>query len=345
MRQGRDLEEYVARRFAEATGKKVRRRNAMLYNSKYPYAHADVDRLVDGERAGLECKTTTALDAMKRFSSGAEFPERYYVQCVHYLMVTGLERWYLAVLVLGKGFFTFVLDRDEAEIAALAEAEAAFWRYVTEDTPPAVDGMEATQEAISTIYAEGGGGRVPLVGRDGLLTEREALKAQVTALNERINEIEAAIKSDMGEAEEAERAAIQSAAALQKVQTPKATRIAVIGSDGKPVIREIGSDGKPMEPAPEAQPEAAPEQQVSPFEAPAEPAPESAEAAGAAPEAAPELNDAPEPAGLEPSESPEAPSGLTENTVPASSAEDPAEAEDSGNAPAEKSENQDHKQQ
>lgn len=204
MRQGRDLEEYVARRFTEATGKKVRRRNAMLYNSKYPFAHADVDRLVDGERAGLECKTTTALDAMKRFSSGAEFPERYYVQCVHYLMVTGLERWYLAVLVLGKGFFTFVLDRDEAEIAALAEAEAAFWRHVTEDTPPEVDGMEATQDAISAIYAEGGGGRVPLVGRDGLLTEREALKAQVTALTERISEIEATIKSDMGEAEEAE---------------------------------------------------------------------------------------------------------------------------------------------
>ena len=29
MRQGRELEEYVAKRFAEATGKKVRRANAM----------------------------------------------------------------------------------------------------------------------------------------------------------------------------------------------------------------------------------------------------------------------------------------------------------------------------
>lgn len=32
MRLGRDLESYVARRWMEATGKKVRRLNAMLYN-------------------------------------------------------------------------------------------------------------------------------------------------------------------------------------------------------------------------------------------------------------------------------------------------------------------------
>ena len=32
MRQGRDLEDYVAKRWEEATGKKVRRLQAMLYN-------------------------------------------------------------------------------------------------------------------------------------------------------------------------------------------------------------------------------------------------------------------------------------------------------------------------
>ena len=59
MRLGRDLEGYVARRWMEATGKKVRRLNAMLYNELYPFAHADIDREVIGERAGLECKTTS----------------------------------------------------------------------------------------------------------------------------------------------------------------------------------------------------------------------------------------------------------------------------------------------
>ena len=39
MRQGRDLEDYVAR-WMEETGKRVYRLPAMLYNPLYPFAHA-----------------------------------------------------------------------------------------------------------------------------------------------------------------------------------------------------------------------------------------------------------------------------------------------------------------
>ena len=109
MRQGRDLEDYVARRWMEETGKRVYRLPAMLYHPKYPFAHADVDRMVMGENAGLECKTTFSLD-LKQFN-GVEFPVQYYAQCVHYLAVTGADRWYLAVLAYGRGFFAFVLER------------------------------------------------------------------------------------------------------------------------------------------------------------------------------------------------------------------------------------------
>ncbi len=54
MRQGRDLEEYVAYRFCEETGKRCRRKNAILKNTDYPFAHANVDRWVVSENAGLE---------------------------------------------------------------------------------------------------------------------------------------------------------------------------------------------------------------------------------------------------------------------------------------------------
>ncbi|MBQ1944729.1 MAG: YqaJ viral recombinase family protein, partial [Ruminococcus sp.] len=49
MRQGRDLEEYVARRFCEEKGKRVKRDHSIIYNTDFPYSHADVDRLVVGE--------------------------------------------------------------------------------------------------------------------------------------------------------------------------------------------------------------------------------------------------------------------------------------------------------
>ena len=41
MRQGRDLEEYVAKRFTEETGLKVRRSNMMYRCKQYPYIFID----------------------------------------------------------------------------------------------------------------------------------------------------------------------------------------------------------------------------------------------------------------------------------------------------------------
>lgn len=128
MRQGRDLEEYVAQRWAKETGRKVRRVNAILHNPDYSFAHADVDRMVTGANEGLECKTTFSLD-LKKFNN-VEFPVQYYAQCVHYLAVTNAERWHLAVLVFGKGFFAYTLERNQAEIDALMRAEKDFWQLV-----------------------------------------------------------------------------------------------------------------------------------------------------------------------------------------------------------------------
>ena len=199
MRQGRDLEDYVARRWMEETGKRVYRLPAMLYHPKYSFAHADVDRMVMGENAGLECKTTFSLD-LKQFN-GVEFPVQYYAQCVHYLAVTGADRWYLAVLAYGRGFFTFVLERDQAEIDALMAAEADFWKLVEQDTPPDADGSEATSAALREIFPISEQTTADLFGRDTVLREYMRLKEDKKVLDTRIGEIENTIKADMGEAE------------------------------------------------------------------------------------------------------------------------------------------------
>ena len=199
MRQGRDLEEYVAARWMEATGKTVRRSNAILYNSLYPFAHADIDRTVVGENAGLECKTTSTLN-LRQFK-GVEFPEKYYAQCVHYLAVTGATRWYLAVLVYGRGFFTFTLERDQTEIDALMGAERDFWKLVEQDTPPALDGLEPTGNALQSIYPKSRDSGIQLYGREHLLTKYLALQDQKKDILEQIRRIENTIKADMGEVE------------------------------------------------------------------------------------------------------------------------------------------------
>ena len=64
MRQGRDLEDYVAQRFTEATGLKVRRANAIYQSDEHPLLLADFDRLIVGQKAGLECKTVWKYNVM-----------------------------------------------------------------------------------------------------------------------------------------------------------------------------------------------------------------------------------------------------------------------------------------
>ena len=199
MREGRDLEQYVADRWMEATGKRCRRRTQMLRNPMFPWAHANIDRWVVGEKAGLECKTVKPYDA-KMYQEG-RFPDRFYVQCVHYMAVTGAKRWYLAVLVLGTGFYTFTIERDEAEIQALMEAEAAFWEYVKKRTPPPTDGMPSTTEALSTIYKEGGGEEVDLFGLDAAFDRYFQAKKSMEEMEAVADAAANEIKAVMGNAE------------------------------------------------------------------------------------------------------------------------------------------------
>ena len=198
MRQGRDLEFYVAQRFCEATGKKVRRENHILINPDYPFAHANVDRMIVGEDAGLECKTTSALN-VKNFKNGA-FPDTYYVQCVHYMMVTGCKKWYLAVLVLNKEFMVFEIERDEDEIEALARSEEEFWRLVETKTAPSADGVASTTSTISILYPESNDESVNLFAYEADLKSYMALTAQIKELEKMKDESANRIKAFLGEA-------------------------------------------------------------------------------------------------------------------------------------------------
>ena len=201
VRLGNDLEDYVARRWMEATGKKVRKDNHMIYNDQFSFAHANIDRAVVGENAGLECKTTSSWEILQQCRDG-QYPDRWYTQMVHYMMVTGAEKWYLGVLILGKGFYNFEITRDEAEIEALANAERGFWHFVATNTAPPLDGTEATQDALKTILADSAPGRaIDLTGVSHHLSLYLALKEQIKGLEDSMYEHQAHIMNFMQDAE------------------------------------------------------------------------------------------------------------------------------------------------
>lgn len=194
---GAYLEEFVAEKFEQVMGKKVRRANQSFLNSEYPWAIANIDREIVGEDAGLEIKTTDSLN-LKKFKNG-EYPAQYYVQIVHYMAVTGKRRWYLAVLIGNREFKWFAIERDEAEIAALMQEEQAFWDCVTNDTPPAVDGSQATTEAIKEIYPQSEDCTVDLFGYAADLEQYLQIGRQIKQLKEMQEEAANRVKEYMGE--------------------------------------------------------------------------------------------------------------------------------------------------
>lgn len=192
VRLGNDLEEYVAKRFTEKTGKKVRRCNFTFRNDDFPFAHANIDREVIGENAGLEIKTTSNFEYIHRCENG-EYPEQWYCQMLHYMMVTGWKKWYLAVLCFGRGFFTFEIERTpeiEAEIKALANIERGFWAEVETRTPPDIDGRTATTEAVGKVFSHSDEYAVDLSVIEPHLWQYETLDRQIREL-ERLKEAEA----------------------------------------------------------------------------------------------------------------------------------------------------------
>lgn len=203
MRQGRDLEEYVARRFMEETGLKVRRSNKMYRSNEYPFMLADVDRLIVGQNAGLECKTANAFQA-DQWKNG-EIPAHYLIQCLHYMAVTGRKEWYIAVVILGWEFKYQKITWDNRAIQKMIEVEKTFWNQnIVSRKMPEPDGSDAYGEAIGKYFSlVKRGNAVQLVGFDEKLERRKELLQTKQELEKEQKQIEQEIQFYMKDNETA----------------------------------------------------------------------------------------------------------------------------------------------
>lgn len=125
--------------------------NNMFINDDYPFAHASLDGWLtekDTGRTGVwECKTTNILQSMQKEKWNHRIPDNYYIQLLHYLLVTG---WDFAVLKAqlkyefdGEVYLQtkhYRIERSEVEedIKQLEAAERTFWKQVQERKRPAL---------------------------------------------------------------------------------------------------------------------------------------------------------------------------------------------------------------
>lgn len=114
----------------------------ILQSIRWPFLQASLDGELtdaDGRRGILEIKTTNILQSLQREKWDNRIPDNYYIQVLHYLLVTGYDfavlrahlvsRWGDDVRTQVKHYF---IERTEVEedLEYLLTEEKRFWEYV-----------------------------------------------------------------------------------------------------------------------------------------------------------------------------------------------------------------------
>lgn len=195
---GNVLEDVVAEEFAARTGKKVRRDNRMLRHPDHHFMMANLDRVVVGEKALLECKTTSQYNAEQWEDDNV--PAQYLCQIQHYMAVTGFEKAYIAVLIGGQSFIWKEIERDDELIQIIIDAEKDFWENnVQANVIPEIDGSEATSDFINHMYQDIDNEEIELgTEADTLMKAIESIKEDIKEKQQLQKKYENQLKDALG---------------------------------------------------------------------------------------------------------------------------------------------------
>lgn len=152
MRWGRLLEQAVADGYVEGHDGIVLLKPSVMWRAREcPVAQANPDRVILGDRPFpiLEIKTSRVDDEW----SGDEPPTRVRIQVQHQLGVTGAPWADVAVLLHGRTYREFRVERDQGAIDWLFEFEARWWAdHVVAEVMPPVDGHQSTTDALRGLW-------------------------------------------------------------------------------------------------------------------------------------------------------------------------------------------------
>ena len=120
--------------------------NAILQHPEHSFMLANIDRQILGERAGLECKTTSAYN--RTDFEGGSIPPYFYWQCMHYLDRAKRGKNHLRRFMSSKEISSKVKELQELkrmqaeladEVAALEDAIKAHMDAAGMDTLTTAD--------------------------------------------------------------------------------------------------------------------------------------------------------------------------------------------------------------
>lgn len=125
--------------------------NNIWLNDRFPFAHASLDGWLadqDGRKGILEIKTTNILQSMQKEKWDHRIPNNYYIQVLHYLMVTEFDFAVLKAqlkyefqggdIMLQTKHYKIERSEVQEDIELLKSSEKEFWKCVQSRKKPAL---------------------------------------------------------------------------------------------------------------------------------------------------------------------------------------------------------------
>lgn len=191
---GTDLEEFVAKKFSQKTGLKVRQAGKAYQHPDYPYMVAHVDRIVVGEDAILECKT---CGAQKKKEWENNIPIEYIYQVIWYLGITGRQQGWVACLIGGQSFDYKPIFFDKALFDLMVKRAKEFWYMVEHDIPPAIIAQDG--KILDEVYPTSTDELIENNDLNDLIAYRQELQMHIDEMTKEKEEIETQLKTAIAE--------------------------------------------------------------------------------------------------------------------------------------------------
>lgn len=203
-RRGNWLEPHLADWFAEETGIAVRR-SGLLVSKDRNHLRTNVDRFT-GDGGNLEIKTVGQYAKTAEEWKRGGIARHAYIQAQQQLAVTGRSHawfvWYQDPTPQLRG----PVERDEPLIAEILRRTDEFWfNHVLTGVLPEIDLATVTEDELALRWPTAVDGKAVEAQFpahvEAMLDERAALKVQAKGVEDRVKEIDTALKVFVGDAE------------------------------------------------------------------------------------------------------------------------------------------------
>jgi len=201
MRLGTALEPVIAAAYERAEGVETVETTPWTSHPVHDWARCSPDRLVAGQRVGLECKATGRWSKDWGDAGTDQVPFYYLTQVAWCMFVMDYPEWHLCALC-NLEIRIYRIMRDRRLEQALYDKAQAFWESVLSGEPPPATAQDTA--LLSMLHPQRSDDVVDARELDGVASDLARIERDLAACAEERARLQAQIKERIGAADAAE---------------------------------------------------------------------------------------------------------------------------------------------